>query len=73
MTTANKVTISRILLVPFFITQVIYYARTGQEILTLRGHTHAVMSVAFSADGKSIISSAHDGTLKIWDGYSTEP
>jgi cardiolipin synthase len=30
MTTANKITIGRILLVPFFICQVIYYARTGQ-------------------------------------------
>jgi cardiolipin synthase len=29
MTTANKVTIVRILLVPFFIAQVIYYNRTG--------------------------------------------
>jgi CDP-diacylglycerol--glycerol-3-phosphate 3-phosphatidyltransferase len=29
MTTANKITIARILLVPFFISQVLYYARTG--------------------------------------------
>jgi cardiolipin synthase (CMP-forming) len=31
MTTANKITIGRILLVPFFVSQIIYYARTGQE------------------------------------------
>jgi CDP-diacylglycerol--glycerol-3-phosphate 3-phosphatidyltransferase len=31
MTTANKITIGRILLVPFFISLIIYYARTGQE------------------------------------------
>jgi cardiolipin synthase len=31
MTTANKVTICRILLVPFFIATVIYYVRTGLE------------------------------------------
>lgn len=31
MTTANKVTISRILLVPFFIVAVIYYVKTGVE------------------------------------------
>jgi len=30
MTTANKITIARILLVPIFICEVIYYARTGQ-------------------------------------------
>jgi cardiolipin synthase len=32
MTTANKVTIARILLIPFFIVQVIYYSRTGNEL-----------------------------------------
>ena len=32
MTTANKVTISRILLVPFFIVAVIYYVKTGVEL-----------------------------------------
>jgi CDP-diacylglycerol--glycerol-3-phosphate 3-phosphatidyltransferase len=32
MTTANKVTIVRILLVPFFICQVIYYNRTGLPV-----------------------------------------
>ncbi|HAM70751.1 MAG TPA: hypothetical protein DCM86_03820 [Verrucomicrobiales bacterium] len=31
MTTANKITIFRILLVPFFIVQVLYYARQGEE------------------------------------------
>ena len=32
MTTANKITIVRILLVPFFIVQVVYYASTGDEV-----------------------------------------
>jgi cardiolipin synthase (CMP-forming) len=32
MTTANKITIFRILLIPFFISQVLYYARTGEEL-----------------------------------------
>src|SRR5688572_12960211 len=31
MTTANKITIIRILLVPFFIVQVLYYTNTGNE------------------------------------------
>ena len=31
MTTANKVTIFRILLIPFFIVQLLYYFRTGEE------------------------------------------
>ena len=32
MTTANKITILRILLVPFFITYVVYYLSTGEEL-----------------------------------------
>ncbi len=32
MTTANKVTVLRILLVPFFVVELIYYVRTGNEV-----------------------------------------
>jgi CDP-diacylglycerol--glycerol-3-phosphate 3-phosphatidyltransferase len=32
MTTANKITILRILLIPFFVTETIYYVRTGNEV-----------------------------------------
>lgn len=32
MTTANKITILRILLIPFFVVEVLYYVREGQEI-----------------------------------------
>jgi cardiolipin synthase (CMP-forming) len=32
MTTANKVTILRILLIPFFVVELIYYTRTGNEL-----------------------------------------
>ena len=52
MTTANKITIGRILLVPFFISQVIYYAHTG-----LTGYrwgallSFAVASLADGLDG----------------------
>src|SRR6185436_19174730 len=31
MTTANKVTILRMLLIPFFVVEVLYYVRTGNE------------------------------------------
>src|SRR5262245_34983903 len=31
MTTANKVTIARILLIPFFVVEVLYYMKTGIE------------------------------------------
>ncbi len=37
MTTANKVTIFRILLIPFFVVAMLYYVRTGNEIYRLLG------------------------------------
>ncbi len=49
MTTANKITIVRILLVPFFIGLVIYYARTGQAWFRLGGFL--CFSIAAIADG----------------------
>lgn len=45
MTTANKVTILRILLIPFFVIETIYYVRTGNEIHRLL----AVLSFAMTA------------------------
>lgn len=35
MTTANKITIIRILLIPFFVVQVLYYVRSGNELYRL--------------------------------------
>jgi cardiolipin synthase len=37
MTTANKITIFRILLIPFFVVAVVYYGKTGGEWLRLAG------------------------------------
>lgn len=45
MTTANKITILRILLVPFFISQVLYYVDTGEELYRLL----AILSFAVAA------------------------
>jgi CDP-diacylglycerol--glycerol-3-phosphate 3-phosphatidyltransferase len=35
MTTANKITILRILLIPFFVAQVLYYVQSGNEVYRL--------------------------------------
>ena len=45
----------------------VWDASTGQETLTLKGHTDNVSSVAFSPDGKRIVSCSFDNTIKIWD------
>jgi len=45
MTTANKITILRILLIPFFVVELIYYVRTGNEIHRLL----AILSFAITA------------------------
>jgi CDP-diacylglycerol--glycerol-3-phosphate 3-phosphatidyltransferase len=45
MTTANKVTILRILLIPFFVVVLIYYVRTGNEAYRLA----AILSFAVAA------------------------
>ena len=42
-------------------------AESGQETLTLKGHTDVVNSVAFSPDGKWIVTGSSDKTLRVWD------
>jgi CDP-diacylglycerol--glycerol-3-phosphate 3-phosphatidyltransferase len=49
MTTANKITILRILLVPFFVVEVLYYVRAGNEVHRLLAI--ASFGVAAACDG----------------------
>jgi WD40 repeat protein len=49
----------------------VWDAQTGHELLTLKGHTVFVWSVAFSPDGKRLASAAcwvgMLGEVKVWD------
>lgn len=39
---------------------------SGQDIAELKGHTSAVTSLAYAADGRTLISGARDGTVRVW-------
>jgi dipeptidyl aminopeptidase/acylaminoacyl peptidase len=39
----------------------------GKEIQTLKGHSAGVNSVAFSPDGKTIVTGSGDNTVKLWN------
>jgi WD40 repeat protein len=48
-----------------------YWQRqTHLELRTLRGHGDAVWSIAFSPDGKRIVSGSADQTAKVWEAAS---
>ena len=42
----------------------------GEPVCTLTGHSREVLSVAYSPDGKHIVSGSCDRTVKIWDAQS---
>ncbi len=51
----------------------VWDADTGQELLTLKGHTGSVTAVGFSPDGHHIWSAGRSGSaraieVRVWDG-----
>jgi len=43
-------------------------AATGRLLRTLKAHKDPVRAIAFSPDGKRLISGSVDRTVKLWEG-----
>jgi WD40 repeat protein len=43
---------------------------SGRELLTLKGHSNGIESVAFSPDGQRIVSGSADATARVWESVT---
>jgi len=41
---------------------------TGERLVSYRGHSKAVLAIAYLPEGKTIVSAGLDETLQLWDG-----
>ncbi|TAE59102.1 MAG: serine/threonine protein kinase [Nostocales cyanobacterium] len=45
----------------------VWNVNSGEETFTFSGHNKNINSLAFSADGKTLVSSGDDDQIKVWD------
>jgi WD40 repeat protein/DNA-binding SARP family transcriptional activator len=50
----------------------VFDAVTGNEILTLSGHTDSIFGLAYSPDGTRLATASHDRSVKVWDAATGE-
>jgi len=46
---------------------ILWDVSSGRKVRNFQGHDSKVNVVAFSSDGKYVVSGDHDGTIKLWD------
>jgi WD40 repeat protein len=61
---------TRLVTANFDLTARVWDAITGQELLTLAGHSDGLYEATFSPDGTRLATASADHTAKIWDAFT---
>jgi WD40 repeat protein len=51
-------------------TPLLWNTSTGRQLRSFSGHTDSITDLAFSPDGKLLLSASRDVTIRIWDAES---